>query len=70
LKTLLAAPHVKTDGHVIRSGQRWPRQPKQPGDAGRVRLAVARELPGARPEDHWMRMCYARLSHQREKPKR
>jgi hypothetical protein len=63
LDTLLTAPYVLIDDHVIPSGQRRPGHPKKLSDAELVCLAVAQVLLGARSEHHWLRMCYGRLGH-------
>jgi hypothetical protein len=59
----LTALYAEIDDHVIPSGRRGPGQPKKLSDAELVCLAVAQVLPGARPEHHWLRLCYARLGH-------
>jgi len=61
LDTLLTAPYVPVDDHVIPSGRRRPGHPKKLADAELVCLAVAQVLLGARSEHHWLRICYARL---------
>jgi hypothetical protein len=63
LDTLLTAPYVPVDDHVIPSGRRRPGHPKKLADAELACLAVAQVLPGARSEHHWLRMCYGRLGH-------
>jgi Transposase DDE domain len=63
LDTLLTAPYVLIDDHVVPSGQRRPGHPKKLSDAELVCLAVAQVLLGARSEHHWLRLCYGRLGH-------
>ena len=63
LDTLLTAPYVEIDDHVIPSGRRQPGGPKRLSDAELVCLVVVQVLPGARSEHRWLRMCYARLGH-------
>jgi hypothetical protein len=63
LEALLTALYVLIDDHVIPSGRRRPGRPKKLSDAELACLAVAQVLPGARSEQHWLRLCYARLGH-------
>jgi hypothetical protein len=63
LDTLLSALYVETGDHVIPSRRRGRGQPERLSDGELACLAVAHELPGARSEHYWLRICYGRLGH-------
>jgi hypothetical protein len=63
LGTLLIALYVLVDDHVIDSAPARRGHPGRLADAGLACLAVAQVRPGARPERHWLRLCYGRLGH-------
>jgi hypothetical protein len=54
---------VLIDDHMITSGQRRPGHPKRLPDAELMSPAVAKVLPGARSEHHWLSLCYGWLGH-------